>query len=191
MKLKEVSLKAFNIAGFIEFSSGGAVLDTSEKIEFSSWGEESESICPYCGEDHNLEMHNEINWEELYLPHKLLKQNLNRILNVQDNIEVPGKKYEVIKIGNNINQDITGYNIVGLKVIDLNKIPIDFIGMRFPEKNYLSLTITMEEFYNSEDLDRLIHKNESLDDYFIIEYDLENRVQFNDLYITLYYPFKD
>lgn len=191
MELKEVSLKAFNIAGFIEFNSSNSLQDVTEDIEFSSWGEERERVCPYCGEDHNLKIHNEINWEELYLPHKLLKENLNRILDIKDNIEIPGKKYEIIKIGNSINQDIAGYNIAGIKVHDLNRIPIGFIGMRFPEKKYLSLKITMEEFYNSEELDSFIHKNDSLDDYFIIEYDLENKVQFNKLYITLYYPYKD
>lgn len=49
----------------------------------------------------------------------------------------------------------------------------------------------MEEFYNSQELDGFIHKNDSLDDYIIIEYDLENRFRFNELYITLYYPYKD
>lgn len=60
MKLKDVSLKAFNIAGFIEFNSSDSFKDYEEEIKFSSWREESSNICPCCGEGYDTKVHDEI-----------------------------------------------------------------------------------------------------------------------------------
>ena len=113
------------------------------------------------------------------------------ILKDESNIEIKDKKYEIIKFSENINEDTPGYNLVGLRVKDLNKIPTHLTGMRFPKRHYKSVTISMEEFMNSEDLVKQIYKNSELDDYFIIEYDLYNKALYNKLIITIYYPIKE
>lgn len=191
MNFKDVVLEEFNIVGFIDFESHEHNNTTRENIEFGSWGEDEDKICPYCGEEHNVHKHNELNWEDLYPTHSLLKKNLSLILKDEDNIEIRDKKYEIIKFSENINEDSPGYNLVGLRVKDLNKIPPHLVGMRFPKRHYKSVTISMEDFMNSEDLEKQIYENSELDDYFIIEYDLYNKVEYNRLIITIYYPVKE
>lgn len=187
MNFKEIELEELLIAGFIEGSTEEGFKE--DGISYSSWGEE-EDVCPYCGESHSSMDHRELNWEDRFLPHRLLKENIDSLLEDQDNILDSSRKYEIIRYPTGINSEKYSFNIVGLRVKDLNKVPFGFTSMRFPKRRYLSVSTTMENFHNFTELD-VIHKRNDLDDYFIIEYDLTKRLKFNDLVVTIYYPFKE
>lgn len=183
MKWHKTKMEAFRLAGFIE-TSQEAGSHHEEDIPFSSWGEEKE-VCPYCGEDHTIHHHNELHWEEYYLPHKLFKLHSSELC--EENIATAGKKYEVVRFSGDINDQKMSYNIVGMKVRDLNSVPEGFVAMAFEACECYVLKTTMEEFYNLRDND--LHKR-NLADYFIIEYELENNKPYSETEITLWYPLK-
>lgn len=189
MKFQEITLDELKLVGFIDFD-----LKQSENLdkglEFSSWDGNSDDICPYCGERHDLHTHNELNWEELYPTHSQLRENLPQLLK-DDNIINKETKYEIIKFGNDINDTAPPYSFVGLVVKDLNKIPPNFVGMRYPKRRYKTVTITMEEYMNSKNIEEQLNSDTEIDDYFIIEYDLKNRLEFNKLPLKIYYPIKE
>lgn len=187
MNFKEIDLDELLIAGFIEGCS--EEVSKEEEISFSSWGEEEE-VCPYCGEAHSSKVHSEIHWEESFLTHRLLKENIDELLKNKENVVDSSRKYEIIRYSTGINSEKYSFNLVGIKVKDLNKVPFGFSSMRFPKKRYLSISTTMDNFHNLSDLD-VIHSRDDLEDYFIIEYDLLSKAKFSDLEVTIYYPLRE
>lgn len=190
MDFREVNLDELKIVGFIEINIQDSLNSNTLEIEYSSWGDSNDDLCPHCGEKHDLKTHNELNWEEQYPNHHYLKKNLDKLLVDSENIEVSDKKYEIVKFGENINDESLSYNMVGVRVKDLNKIPMNFIGMRFPAQKYISVATNIEEFIKSMELEHEVFEKYDLDDYFIIEYDLDSKVKFKQLKIKIYYPVK-
>lgn len=185
MKFKKIVMNDLYLAGFTEYNTGENNRESS--TEFSSWGEEDD-VCPYCGEVHDIVTHYELNWEDNYPAHSLLKKNIDNILSNFNNLSEPDKKYEVVTFGDSIN-DIPGYNMVGVSVKDLNLIPAHFIGMRFPKREYKYVSLTMGEFMNSIEMERSVNYDE-FDNFLIIEYSLNDNSKFSDLKIKVYYPLK-
>ncbi|QEN04342.1 hypothetical protein EW093_06370 [Thiospirochaeta perfilievii] len=115
---------------------------------------------------------------------------MHLLLKESGNLVNKDKKYEIIKFGEDINEDTPSYNIVGLMVKDLNVMPPNFTGMRFPKKKYKAITLTMEEYMTSKEFENELHNNKDLENYFIIEYDLNEIIEYSKLLVTVYYPIK-
>lgn len=173
--------------GYIDFSHD--LRSESEEIEFSSW--EDEEVCPYCGEKHDLFTHNQLNWEEEYPNHNLLKKNYHLLTTNNSNLINKREKFEVIKYGKDINDDLPGYNLVALQVKSLEDLPIHTVGLQYPEKEYLMIETTMGEYMSSHEEENRLFNDFTLEDYVIIKYNLEEREKFNDLNIVVYYPIKE